>query len=1215
MNMMPETQKLESDFRKIYGKAKENPDISEEELRVYFNKTGILESLGYKSIGKDIRIEKYIRGKRSDIHCLDDYGNVIFVIEFKKPSERKLKEHFDQLWDQYVKPLRAKYGVLTNGLEIIIYQRIGTNSNVIVDTNLSDLKVDLCELISERLQKPEYYTTKRYAVLEYFKRFSDSYERRPLISEFSRELFFEDFMLEEGSLFARMVQETIVLFDSQYGKLKADNTPYFVTSAFDFWVKSYAKKPERLPVSWKGLLSNIGLTTSNADLNKFMFCLETAYALFTRLILAKACEDYEFPHVDFADFMKRVKGYRGSIPLISWGVLLTEWIENMRESLVESVFEEDIFYWWTDEFSSMRSWSAGELWSSKDVDVKLVSFTKCLADMLFTLYKYDFSKIAGDPLGDLYQKYFDKETRKALGEFYTPKEIVGYILESIGYNGHFVANKRLLDPACGSGTFLVDALRRYLDVMEDVAEEEGWGAVLTRLCNEFHIVGFDIHPFATIMAQIHFMLALIPYYKKAIDEEEYFVIRRIPIFRTDSLFDERKSTDIMSFANGMRNIVLRVQLPIKSEEDFVEVDVTMPSFEEVWKKTDLQDVPDYFCALQAIFDTVKYLARDDKYVVDKKLLEENLKAYPLIDKNWGELVDFFTYYADQILITIKDLKYRFGDGRLVKSIEDAMLAGLLKNYVKYDFVVGNPPYVRTRKFTKKENIRFRENYWTPYGSFDIYVPFMERGIRWMKEGGKFGFVTSNKYFIVDYGKKLRAFILNNCEIQQLVDLSFCPDAFEEPFIYAAITILKRRGGDIVENVEITNPQTNKIFVGIALKNDRAVLNDILSKLDGENHHGDDFSTVAIIQERLSKNIEYWFDVYAIGFENLIGRIHRDSGRLAEHYAVNGGFMGWEYHVAEKCISDGVREGDIKYKKILTPSLIESYQILWGEKPIDIFGKKFYHPYLSYDDTIRENLWNIFERKKLIARGIAKNVSIAYDHEGQAMLVNTFGITPKTPDANLTYLLGLLNSKLCDFYHKVHFFLARIPEGSFRYPKQFWENIPIKLPKTVEEKQITSKIISKVDQILFQVNIEQAIKNFPNSYIRDYRGEEFEEIRQTFNADHGYLDPKVEKRIDEGYNVVLGRKEKPIAVERMIEVEYVLMALNGRKVKRGEKITVLIPKHDRIIEKVLTQYKNDIENIKALPIPRLEKEIDDLVYELYGLSEQDKDAIEKFLEKL
>ena len=202
-----------------------------------------------------------------------------------------------------------------------------------------------------------------------------------------------------------------------------------------------------------------------------------------------------------------------------------------------------------------------------------------------------------------------------------------------------------------------------------------------------------------------------------------------------------------------------------------------------------------------------------------------------------------------------------------------------------------------------------------------------------------------------------------------------------------------------------------------------------------------------------------------------------------------------------------------------------------------------------------------------------------------------------------------------FYHKVHFFLARIPEGSFRYPKQFWENIPIKLPKTVEEKQITSKIISKVDQILFQVNIEQAIKNFPNSYIRDYRGEEFEEIRQTFNADHGYLDPKVEKRIDEGYNVVLGRKEKPIAVERMIEVEYVLMALNGRKVKRGEKITVLIPKHDRIIEKVLTQYKNDIENIKALPIPRLEKEIDDLVYELYGLSEQDKDAIEKFLEKL
>jgi hypothetical protein len=61
-------------------------------------------------------------------------------------------------------------------------------------------------------------------------------------------------------------------------------------------------------------------------------------------------------------------------------------------------------------------------------------FGEALAEIILTLYKFDFSEIVGDPLGTLYQHYFDKETRKALGEFYTPKEVVEYILDAVGYD-------------------------------------------------------------------------------------------------------------------------------------------------------------------------------------------------------------------------------------------------------------------------------------------------------------------------------------------------------------------------------------------------------------------------------------------------------------------------------------------------------------------------------------------------------------------------------------------------------------------------------------------------------------------------------------------------------------------------------------------------------------------------------------------------------------
>ena len=177
-----EITQLKKSLEKIYQFAKENGDLSEEDLRAFFIKTDILRQLGYNEIGKDIKFEKTVpeTGKRSDIQCYDEYKNIVFIIEFKKTSDKqKLRESFNQLWQKYVLPLKARYGILTNGLEIIIYKRIGVNYSIVLDKRLIDLNQEDCDQIYQLLRKPVYDMTLLSVVKEYFNKLSNKEEKRP----------------------------------------------------------------------------------------------------------------------------------------------------------------------------------------------------------------------------------------------------------------------------------------------------------------------------------------------------------------------------------------------------------------------------------------------------------------------------------------------------------------------------------------------------------------------------------------------------------------------------------------------------------------------------------------------------------------------------------------------------------------------------------------------------------------------------------------------------------------------------------------------------------------------------------------------------------------------------------------------------------------------------------------------------------------------------
>jgi len=116
---------------------------------------------------------------------------------------------------------------------------------------------------------------------------------------------------------------------------------------------------------------------------------------------------------------------------------------------------------------------------------------------MYQLSRYDFTTIKGDILTGIYDRFMDRAQRKKLGEFYTPPSIARYIIKQCGVT----RESRVLDPACGSGTFLIEAYRTMIgnDIDRGAAEYADAQDALTR------IAGNDLNTFSSVLAQIQLL--------------------------------------------------------------------------------------------------------------------------------------------------------------------------------------------------------------------------------------------------------------------------------------------------------------------------------------------------------------------------------------------------------------------------------------------------------------------------------------------------------------------------------------------------------------------------------------------------------------------------------------------------------------------------------------------------------------------------------------
>jgi hypothetical protein len=258
---------------------------------------------------------------------------------------------------------------------------------------------------------------------------------------------------------------------------------------------------------------------------------------------------------------------------------------------------------------------------------------------------YDLTKVDEDLLKELYENLVDRETKHDLGEVYTPDWLVELTLRE----ADFGTGKRLLDPACGSGTFLFTAVR--------LLREQGLKG--TTLVDEAlqNIVGVDVHPLAVTISKVNYVLALIP------DLSAYTKAVVIPVYMANSL-------EGVSPAGGQM------------------VDISTGGKDYFHIPTSMAEHP---ASLDKVIDEMgKYTGGDADLALDGFSSQLESQGY----KDW-------------VYLWRGNLKLM---RKLVKQKRDTIWTFILKNYYRpaylrqypFDILAGNPPWLSYRYITEPE---------------------------------------------------------------------------------------------------------------------------------------------------------------------------------------------------------------------------------------------------------------------------------------------------------------------------------------------------------------------------------------------------------------------------------------------------------------------------------------------------------------------------------
>ncbi|WP_336021825.1 Eco57I restriction-modification methylase domain-containing protein [Halobellus salinisoli] len=379
---------------------------------------------------------------------------------------------------------------------------------------------------------------------------------------------------------------------------------------------------------------------------------------------------------------------------------------------------------------------------------------------------------------DLIEQGFEPGTQEYIGPFFRR-----------------VTDLRILDPAMGSGHFLTKATG-YLSeqVMSEVREAESEFGVafderhvrreITKEC----IYGVDLNGMAVELAKLSMWLETL-----AADRPLAFLDHH---FKQGNSLVGSDIEDVLD--NGDDADAEDGQLTLQQSFEHTRqraLEHVMERFQELLsiENESLEDVKEMEAAFDEVQDDPLYrhlLSMANVHTAEAFGLSVPGDAYErmaeaLRGESWADIEgqDWFEdaqAIADEQRFFHWELEFPVafygGDG---EKLEDA----------GFDAVIGNPPYIRMEKFKDLKNY-LRGAYETHASRSDMYVYFVERSIEVLQPNGEYGAIISNKFLRANYGRGLRQFLSRNVSIKNMIDFGELPvfdDASVMPLILLGTT--------------------------------------------------------------------------------------------------------------------------------------------------------------------------------------------------------------------------------------------------------------------------------------------------------------------------------------------------------------------------------------------------------------------------------------------
>lgn len=640
---------------------------------------------------------------------------------------------------------------------------------------------------------------------------------------------------------------------------------------------------------------------------------------------------------------------------------------------------------------------------------------------------YEFSVFSADILGQVYEQFLGKvirltaghqarveekpEVKKAGGVFYTPTYIVEYIVKQTvgnlveGKEPKAVADLHVLDPACGSGSFLLGAYQYLLDwhlqwYMDNLVPLLDKGAKTTDPA----------------------VLALLPV-KSAVatkkgrgrkqrgNGDEYF----LPVYQVTS-------TDWRLTTEEKKRILLN---------NIYGVDID-PQAVEVTKLSLL----------------LKVLEGEKSERIGKQLKITGERVLPSLHENikcGNSLIGPDIYNDVQVSFDDEETIFRINAFDWNRGFPAIMQAG------GFDAVIGNPPYVRMEEFKEIKDY-LKQHYSAHEERSDLYAYVVEKGHKLGKESGFFGMIFSNKFLKAKYGQPLREYLVKDARIKKIVDLAGLP-IFPNATVRTIILISQlKRENDY--SLNYTPPLTTDVFEKVAsqnLKLEEAVKGSSY-KISSDALKGSAWTLIDPTKQHV-------FEKITRGSKKL-GQIYNGQICMGIKSGATAAFN-IDSSKREDIISKNP-EADEIIKPFLNGKDIRRYHIQWEGKymiytyhgvdiakyPEVIEHLKPYKAQLKQRATKQEwyelqqpqyKYMSYFEGTKIIFPDIAKGVRFALDTSGHYSSNTTYFIP--TQDK---YILGLLNSKLAYLCFSI---LCAGLEGKnetyLRFFGQYLEEFPIR----------------------------------------------------------------------------------------------------------------------------------------------------------------------------